>query len=60
MDKMDSLIKYAESIKNKMADQVPSKQKLRQASYRQFLERELDAVNKKLSQMKLDTPVKTK
>lgn len=47
-EKAKSLMKYAESIKQKLASPTPGKWQHSPESYKQYLERELKLVNKTL------------
>jgi hypothetical protein len=53
--------KYADGIKNKLAEKtLPEKQKNRPVQYRQFLERELQAVTAKIDALKMSAPAEAK
>lgn len=53
-DKATALTKYASELKNKLESPVPSKHVARPEAYKQFLQRELETVSKKLDSMKLE------
>lgn len=60
-EKLLSLVKYAEGIKNKLSSPLPEKHKGYPTQYKQFLNRELASVNSKIESMKLagvDAPAK--
>lgn len=53
-EKLASLNKYAQELKNKLTSPVPSKHKNREQSYKNFLTHELAMVNSKLEAAKLE------
>jgi len=55
-EKLQSLTKYADNVKNKLSSSVPEKHKNRSAEYRQYLERELAASTKKIEALRLLEP----
>lgn len=52
-DKLNSLIKYANQIKERMDSTTPEKHKSREESYRNFLKHELSIVTRQIEGMKL-------
>ena len=56
-EKIKSLSKYQDGIKNKLTSPTPSKHQKHPEQYRQFLQRELDAVNRSIEDLK-DTTTK--
>lgn len=52
-EKLISITKYANEIKNKLSDVVPSKHKNHANQYKAFLEKELKAANAKVENLKL-------
>lgn len=53
-EKLASLNKYAQDLKNKLSSPVPAKHKNRPQSYKNFLTHELSLVNSKLEAAKLE------
>ena len=51
--KLNSLVKYAESLRNKLESTTPAKHLGRVGAYKQYLLRELEAVTKKIEAAKL-------
>lgn len=55
-EKLISLSRYSETLKNRLADPViPEKHKNRANEYRQFLQFELKAVTTKIDYLKMNT-----
>lgn len=53
-EKLISLNKYAQDLKNKLTSPTPVKHKNRPESYKKFLTRELEMVNSKIDAAKLE------
>lgn len=53
-EKISSLTKYADGLRNNLSAPTPSKHKNHPATYTQFLERELKAVTTQLDNAKLE------
>ena len=53
-EKLISLNKYAQELKNKLTSAVPAKHKNRPQSYKNFLTHELKMVNSKIEEAKLE------
>jgi hypothetical protein len=51
-EKLKSLSKYQDGVKNKLTSPTPSKHQKHPEQYRQFLQRELDAVNRSIEELK--------
>ena len=51
-EKIASLTKYADGIRNRIASPTPEKHKENPQTYKQFLDRELDMVNKNIETLK--------
>ena len=52
-EKLFSLIRYANDLKNKLTDAIPEKHKNRPQQYKQFLEKELKATNVQVEALRL-------
>lgn len=52
-EKIANLTRYVESLKNRLSSPTPSKHAAHPASYRQFLEREIQVATKQLEDSKL-------
>jgi hypothetical protein len=53
-DLLPKQVKYAESLKSRLSETtIPEKHKNRPVQYREFLERELKKVNRKIEDLKL-------
>lgn len=52
-EKLNSLSKYEQELKNKLASAVPPKHRTRAAPYVEFLERELKKTSKKIEELRL-------
>lgn len=48
-DKLKSLLKYQSKLKEQLSSPPPEKQKTREAEYRFFLEKDLEATSKKIT-----------
>lgn len=53
-EKIMALTKYLANLTNRLSDPTPAKHKGHPASYKQFLEREIQAVKTKLDNAKLE------
>lgn len=53
-EKITSLTKYADGLRNSLSSPTPSKHESHPAAYTQFLERELKAVTAQLDNAKLE------
>ncbi len=51
-EKLKGLQKYSEDLKNKLGFPTPAKHQNSPETYRQFLNRELDSVSKKIEYLK--------
>lgn len=52
-EKLKSLSKYSEELKNKKSASTPEKHKGHPESYLRYLDRELEQVNKKIASLKV-------
>ena len=52
-EKLISLTKYANDLKNKLSDAVPEKHRAHAKEYKHFLEKELKAANAKVEILKM-------
>ena len=53
-EKLISLTKYADDLKNRLSNPVPKKHESHPASYKLFLTRELETVSAKITAAKMD------
>lgn len=59
-DTLAKLVKYADGLKSRLSDPLPAKHQHRPATYKQFLQREIDTVNKKIEALKMSLPAPKK